>query len=169
MLVSLPPDWKFINSGENGLHFVKLVFTNYKVETHKAVRILDKSVHYYVRGHLTTPSFLAETCRNLQELNDILKNFDACSLCEGCPEKDLNLMQQNSAKSLLRDDHRWRPKTCERLLIPGEKQCRQCVGLMKVLKKPVPKSSKSFKLKKTRVQLKNLRLKHRRALTKIMV
>lgn len=110
----------------------KLVFTGYNVSAHKAVTILNNAVHYCVRGKSTTPSFLAETCRNMQELNDILKNFENCPLCGGCPEKDLKLLQLDSAKSFLQEDHCWRPKTCERIVVPGEKQCQQCLCMTKV-------------------------------------
>ncbi len=58
------------------------MFTGYNVNAHKAVTILNNAVHYCVRWTSTPPTALAKTC-NIQELNDILKNFEKCPLCGG--------------------------------------------------------------------------------------
>ena len=148
---------------------MKLVIQGDNVVAQRAIRLIENVVKYCVNGHSAEPNFLAQTCQSLQELNDILKNFDACPLCEGCPEKEVKLLHLESAKEYLREDHCWRPSKCEHVVIPGEKKCQQCVCMTRALTKSKKKILKSPKEKKTQVQLKNMRKKNQRAITKIMV
>jgi len=170
-LVSLPKDWQWIKSGEEGLFAVKMVFIGKRFHNLKSIRLMNKEVHYFAKTKPLTPPHLADKYQSIKELDDIFKYFDDAPLCEGCPEEELMLLQIDSTKDAdgIRKTHCWRSKSCELITLPGEKKCQSCLCLKKLLTKRKSRVSPMDKLKKTQTELKNIRMKNQRALTKIMV
>ena len=174
-LVTRPKDWnEFKTNEDGGFGFMKIVVAGSQVLSLKAIRVIDNNVFYYVKSKLITPSHLAGTANSIKELNDVLMYFDAASLCEGCPEKELMLLQHDSSSKVsaegYKKTHCWRSHTCERIVVPGELKCPSCCGLTNLLKRKKNKSdSKMKKEKKSQVEIKNLRKKLQRSITQMMV
>lgn len=170
-LATLPKDWTWINSGEEGFNCVKMVVSSGKILNPKSIQILNNNVTYLVKQKPAKPLHLAHSFKSIEELNDIFKYFDDAPICEGCPEEELQLLQLDSAKieEGIKKKHCWRSSHCEYIVVPGEKRCPSCSSLLNMFRKKKTKPTKAAKLKKTQVELKNLRIKNQRATTKIMV
>ena len=167
----VPKDWIWINTGEEGFYCANMVVTGGRMLNPKSIQMFNNNVTYLVKQKFAKPLHLACSFKSIEELNDIFKYFDAADICECCPEEDLQLLQLDSTNKAgdIKKKHCWRSNSCEYVVVPGEKRCSSCVCLMKILKKKKTKATKVGKLKKTQVELKNLRKKNQRSTTKIMV
>ena len=158
-LVTIPKNWSWVNnSSGDELCCVNIVFDGNRVLNPKSIRIIGNLVVYNVWQNYAVPSHLAETFNSVQALNDIIKYFDAAAICEGCPEKDLMLLELDSAKipaeGIRKSSRCWRSGSCEYVVVPGEHKCPSCVRLNKFLQK-----------KKSQMENKKLKIKNRRTKT----
>lgn len=163
-LAEYPKDWHFV---KDDLLFFKIEYLPSKMVFLKSVKV-DQSgtVQYYVRGKSCFPDFLSDSFTKIQELNDILKNFDVIPFCPGCPEEELQLLKEDCTKIGQKKKQTWRSKSCELLCCPGQNRCGCCTILKKIL---VRKSSTATKQKKSRTEVRNHVKKNRRLNSKIMV
>ncbi len=159
-----PKDWHFV---KEDLLFFKLEYLPSKMVFLKSVKVDDTgSVQYYVRGKLCYPDFLSDSFSKIQELNDIIKNFDVIPFCPGCPEEELQLLKADCTAVGIKKKHAWRSKSCELLCCPGQNRCGCCTILKTIL---VRKCGKANKLEKSRIEVRNHVKKNRRLNSKIMV
>lgn len=93
--------------------------------TKKSLRVLGNSVNYFVRGEICNPSYMACKFESIEELTDILKNFDTAEICPGFTVKELGVTNCLSIEGV-KNPNNIRYKACEMLVVDGQLKCSSC-------------------------------------------
>jgi len=138
----------------------------------KSLKVDDSgSVEYYVRGKRCSPNYLMHSFTDTNELNDIIKAFEASLVCPACPEaaygNKINVVPTAGIKKTIT----WRSDHCELIHLPGLQRCQYCSALMRARKKQVDRGTCGIleKLSKSLAESKSEKKKNRKLNSKLMV
>lgn len=171
--VTLPRDWSRHGERDQEILFVKLIVQLTRVINEKTLRILGDTVDYFVRGEICYPYHLACTFRTIEELNDIVKNFDESDICPGFTNKELAVTNCSSLEGV-NSPHSLRYKSCEVLVVNGQVKCSSCKYFDVLKRRKVARQTSScatmkLSLLRSRTEVRNEIKKNKRHNSKILV
>lgn len=144
---TLPANWNWTSL--NGKPYcVAMVEKNGKILVNKSFLVSGDTIQYHIRGKLIAPGELACYFSTLQELNDIISNFDSVQLCPGCTDHDLLLLNHHTSNGGTRKTNCWRSNDCLYIKLNDEVRCKKCTNLKKQLCQVQVRSDRSKNIKR---------------------